>query len=462
MAGALAVVSLLCAGVAVAVGGGGSPSPTAAARVGTPLWSARRFPQTIVDAVGAGHLQHDLDGAVFGNDGCFSVTSDAGTIAQHAVDQPFVGASTQKLLTATAALAVLGPDTTFTTRAVSAADPVKGAVDRLVLVGGGDPTLSTAPFRSFELADPKNSGVAYTPLETLADAIVAKGVTRIGTLGVDDSRHETLRYLPVWPDSDRTDGQIGPLGALTVNRGFSAWTPKAVPVDDPAIFAGNQLAALLRARGVTVDGRVAHVKVPEKPVGLAEVTSAPVRDVVAGMIRSSDNLAAEGLVREIGLKVAKQGTTSAGTKAVLDTLAGLGVTTTGLNLLDGSGLSHEDRITCQALTAVLDLGDRPEFAAVSAGLPVAAQTGTLADEFQGSSLAGILRGKTGFLSGVTGLVGLLDTAHPVRFAFVVDGNFGETQAIRLRAQLAQVIARFPQSPGVDDLVPGPIPPIRPT
>ena len=95
--------------------------------------------------------------------------------------------------------------------------------------------------------DREATGTVTTPLAGLADAIVAAGVRAIpgGIMG-DDSRYDTERYLPTWKDTYRTDGEVGPLGALTVNDGFSALEPRPVPVDDPALYAAAQLTELLR------------------------------------------------------------------------------------------------------------------------------------------------------------------------------------------------------------------------
>ncbi len=455
----LLVTAAVCVVGALLAGNPAPADPIPAGSLTTPLWSARRVPQAVVDGVAARHLQADLDAGFTGNDGCFSVTDDTGPIAADAVDQPFVGASTQKLLTALASIAALGPDARLTTKVVAPAAPTGGTAGRLVLSGGGDPTLSTQAFRDHQAADPKYDGVTYTSLEALADAVVAKGISRVGALAVDDSRLDATRWNPNWPASIRAEGAIGPIGALTVNRGFSAPTGTGATVDDPAVFAGEQFATLLRARGVTVDGRVTRVKAPDDDaVEIASVASAPMSDVVGGMLRSSDNLGAEVLVREIGRKTGAGGTTEAGTRAVLDTLARLGVPTVGLVMIDGSGLSHDDRVTCRALTAALDLAHRPEYASLLDGLPVAGRTGTLADEMLGTTLVGNLRGKTGFLDGVTGLVGVVDLGRPVRFAFVVDGAFGEGQAIRLRSRLAQLIGQYPRAPAADALVPAPDPP----
>jgi D-alanyl-D-alanine carboxypeptidase/D-alanyl-D-alanine-endopeptidase (penicillin-binding protein 4) len=124
-------------------------------------------------------------------------------------------------------------------------------------------------------------------------------------------------------------------------------------------------------------------------------------------------------------------------------------------LKDGSGLDRGNRVTCTDLVATLALADRPELATISTGLPVAAQTGTLFDEFVGSPLAGRFRGKTGSLDGVTGLTGLVDLGRTIRFAFIDNGQFSETQGAILRQKVGDIIGRYPDAPAVDALVPAP-------
>ncbi|MFM8305006.1 MAG: D-alanyl-D-alanine carboxypeptidase/D-alanyl-D-alanine-endopeptidase [Actinomycetota bacterium] len=458
------VVAMLLTGAVVCgalatlpAGGGPDPAPRPPA-VATAAWSARRVPQPFVDAVGSARLQRRLDAAFGSGEGCFDVLTAATTVAARQADVPYIGASTQKLLTGAGALAVLGSDTKLTTRVLATGGVDDGTVDRMMLVGGGDPLLSTEEFRAALESDPKTAGTPSTPLESLADAVVADGVRKVGALVVVDDRYDDERYNPAWPASYRTQGQIGPVGALTVNKGFSRLKPVPVPVEDPAVAAGDAFTRLLRARGVSVGGTVQRGKVPDGAIPLAAVESAPMKDVVAEVVRSSDNLAAEMLVKEIGVRAAKEGTTSAGLAAATKRLGEMGVTMTGVTLVDGSGLGRDNRVTCRALADTVDLGARPDMVALWAGMSVAGQTGTLADELLGSGLEGRLRAKTGFLNGVTGLAGVVDNGRPLRFSFIVNGGFGETEAIRIRAALAQIIARFPEAPAPDALVPAPVAP----
>src|SRR5581483_2051437 len=214
-------------------------------------------------------------------------------------------------------------------------------------------------------------------------------------------------------------------------------------------------ARLLKERGVIIGRDADRGKAPDGAVEIAKIDSPPLSQVVGEVITARDNLGAEMLTREIGLKVSQQGTTAAGTQAIAAKLAALGLPTTNLTLVDGSGLDRGDHVTCQLLNAALDLGAKPEFRALWDGLAVAGQSGTLVDELRGSGLEGKVRAKTGSLDGVTGLVGIVEVGRPMRFAFVANGAFTELGGVDLRERIASIIATFPDAPGADALVPLP-------
>jgi D-alanyl-D-alanine carboxypeptidase/D-alanyl-D-alanine-endopeptidase (penicillin-binding protein 4) len=178
------------------------------------------------------------------------------------------------------------------------------------------------------------------------------------------------------------------------------------------------------------------------------------------MLSASDNLSAEMVLRELG---AHDGTatTAAGVQHVLAEMKKLGVDMAGAHVIDGSGLSHDDRLTCQTLMAVLALTDRPQFAAIRDGLTIAATRGTLATRFQGTPLAGNLRAKTGTLTGVSGLAGFVTADRPLTFALLLNGAFGQATGFARREAMATAIAGFPQTAGGGELVPAPNAPIPP-
>jgi D-alanyl-D-alanine carboxypeptidase/D-alanyl-D-alanine-endopeptidase (penicillin-binding protein 4) len=444
--------------LALAFSGGETQAASVGNAATTPLWSVRRVPQPVVQAVGSQHLQAALDGTAPGDGTCFLVKVGASTLAAHNQASPLLGASTQKILVAAAALSALGPDTKFTTKVVAPSAPADGAVDRLWLVGSGDPVLATGDYVAFLQSEHHTRGDATTSLEALADAIVAKGIRRIpGGVAGDDSRYDEQRYLPTWKDTYRTDGEIGPMGALTVNGGFSAWSSsRKTVVADPALNAATLLTGLLRARGVTV-GPPDHATAPHDTVDVAQVVSPDLRSIVAEMLGSSDNLTAELLTKELAVRAGyRPGTTAAGVAEIRAKLAGLGVTIDPVvKLEDGSGLSRNDRVTCGLLVDTLGLTARPEFGALFDGLAVAGQRGTLSDLFLGTPLAGALHAKTGGLDGVAGLTGVVVNGETVRFAFLDNGSFPVSHGAALFAPIAQLIDRFPDTPSVDALVPAP-------
>lgn len=430
--------------------------PVGRASIATPLWSPRRVPQPIVDAVGSQRLQARLDTTLGQTQACVVVEEGGAPIASRTPDAALLPASTEKLLTSAAALAVLGPDTHLVTRAVAAKPAQGGAIDKLFMVGGGDFLLMTPEVQALRQEIPEFRGLPTTSLADLADRIVAAGVKRIpGGIVGDDSRYEQVRYLPTWKDSYRTEGQVGPLGALTVNGGFAALRPQPVPVDDPAVFAASELGRLLEARGVSVGRGASRGTAPAGAVEVAKVESPPMSALVGEVLAASDNLGAELLTREIGLQVSKQGTTRAGTQAILAELTKLKLPTGTITLVDGSGLDRGNRVSCNLLDAVLDLGADKRFSALWSGLAVAGQSGTLINTLDGSPLDGKLRGKTGSLDGVTGLVGIIELGRSLRFAFLANGAFTEVDGVQLRALIASIIATFPDAPPADVLVPAP-------
>ena len=428
-----------------------APAPSGASRSArTPLLSARRAPAIFVDAVAADRLRKQLETLVAPVDGCVAVDDRAATLARINAGHPLAAASTQKLLVAAAALSVLGPTHHFTTRAVTESAVDGGVLNGdLVIVGGGDPVLTTA-------TDP---GPEATPLSELADAIARSGIKTVnGAIVADDSRYDRQRTVADWTPREIAEGDAGALGALVVNSGYRA----GAPASDPALDTVQQLGDLLTARNVRVTGGTIPTDraAPAGAREVARVTSPPLSAIVEQMLRDSNNETAELLTRELGFVRRHAGTTAAGTQAVKDALAQLGVPTAGVDLHDGSGLAPTDRVTCNALLGVVALSARSRFSAIDKGLPVAGRTGTLALRFTGTSLVDRLRAKTGHIAGVVGLAGVIDggarSAEP-RFAFVANGTFSTDGGARLQDEIAAAIGAYPDAPAPAELVPAPQP-----
>jgi D-alanyl-D-alanine carboxypeptidase/D-alanyl-D-alanine-endopeptidase (penicillin-binding protein 4) len=127
-------------------------------------------------------------------------------------------------------------------------------------------------------------------------------------------------------------------------------------------------------------------------------------------------------------------------------LGGLGVHLTGARIHDGSGLSRQDRLRPETLLSVLETAsaaDHPGLRAVVADLPVAGFTGSLAFRFEAGDRAGrgLVRAKTGTLTGVHALAGTVTTQDGVVLAFVaVTDRVRERDTLAARATLDRIAA----------------------
>lgn len=368
-----------------------SAASDADAVVTTRLLDYRRTPGAVAAVANAGQLRGAIEPILefLTDESCAAIAVNGLPVTALNPDLPVIPASNQKLLIALAALDVLGPDHRFIT-SVAVPPAEDGVVSGdIFLIGGGDPVLTSD---DFPIADDDQPAFSTTSLDALADAVVGAGVTRIrGTVIGDATRYDDEFFIAEWA-SDVAFVEAGPYDALLANdarvRGRSGVE------DDPAEAAAREFVRLLGNRGIRVDnGWGSGVTSTLVPV-VGTVESAPLSDIIAEMLVTSDNNTAEMLVKEIGVAVSGDGTRDAGLSAVRASLDGLGVSLDGVILRDGSGLSSQNRLTCTTVLDVLQIGaDGP----IPSSLPVAAETGTLAEEFIGSPVAGRLVAKTGTL-----------------------------------------------------------------
>jgi len=366
---------------------------------------------------------------------CLVVMDGERVLFERNPDAPVLPASTMKLLTATAVLTRIDPGTRLRTTAVAPVGPDATGTLRgdLFLFGGGDQLLGTLPYGAHFAQQPH----LLTALEVLADRVRDAGVHHVtGRIVGDDSRYDRTRYLPSWPAGYVADHEAGPLSALLVNDGAATWGPRDKAFADPAAGAAGVFAGLLRQRGVVVDGGTASGDAPPAAHEVAAMDSPTIAELVQEMLLDSNNNTAELLLRELGLRVLAQPTTEAGTRVVLDTLTRMGMPMGGVQMVDGSGLDHGDRVTCRLLTAILTTS--PVRLLVARGLPVAGQSGTLWKRFLRTPVAGHLRAKTGTLRTVEGLAGYADSmlGRSLTFAYVQNG-VGTGQGNHLQDELGR-------------------------
>jgi D-alanyl-D-alanine carboxypeptidase/D-alanyl-D-alanine-endopeptidase (penicillin-binding protein 4) len=374
-----------------------SPSPPVAGPVLTPATGSGGSPPGVAEKLLA---DPDLGGDV----GAYVVDVATGDVL---LDRDAAGARTPasvaKLATAAGALVALGPTARLQTRTVAGAQP-----GQVMLVGGGDTTLTERPA--------KNDYPRRASLTELADATAAQlriqGLATV-TVQVDDSLFSGPSVSPDWQPNYVRAGVVAPVSALTMDGGRRR-PGFAARVADPAVATGQRLARLLRDRGLSVGGQVRRATASPAAQTIATVSSPEVSSLVEEMLATSDNDLAEALIRLVAVSRDHPATFEGGTAAVAEVLTELGVPTDELALLDGSGLARGSRIAPETIGALLALaagdGADPKLRPLVTGLPVAAFSGTLAERFgpnAGRGGAGLVRAKTGTLTGVAALAGLV-------------------------------------------------------
>ena len=343
-------------------------------------------------------------------------------------DAPVTPASTTKIATAVAVLDAVGPDHVLSTEAYL----VPGQ-DRVVLRGEGDVTLTTT-------AD----SAAYPQVATLeelaertARALGAEGVDTV-SLGYDDSLFTGPDTGPGWKPNYVTEGSTATVHALMIDSG--RFSPEASGygsrVPDPPLFAAEAFAEQLEEAGITVEGSPTEERASGEPV--ASVDSPPMSALVEHMMLASDNNMAEALGRVTAISLDGEPSFDGAAAATHQVMEGLGVR--GVRLSDNSGLSTENRITPRALVELLRLAasdDRPDLNAAITGLPTANSTGTLASGGRYSAYstahegAGLVRGKTGTLNGVSTLAGTVHDQEGNLFLFAFMANHPQAVGSRL-------------------------------
>lgn len=303
-------------------------------------------------------------------------------------DASLIPASNEKLAITYAALVELGTSYRFRTEVLSSGyqDGATWHGD-VYLKGFGDPTLS-----SLDLA-------------RLAAQLKQTGIRHIdGRILGDESWFDRVRTAPGWKPSFYLF-ESPPLSALAVDH---AVYENHIALQ-PALAAAGRFKQVLLARGITSHQATVGRAAPDD-YGLAQVESAPLPQVLMSLDRTSDNFAAELILKELGAEVGEGGTTAAGSAVVVRVLRAAGVPLAGVRIVDGSGLSVSDRLTPRALATLLRLvwSDGDLRRAFVGALPVAGVSGTLQDRMQRGPAHRVVHAKTGttdLASTLSGFVG---------------------------------------------------------
>lgn len=392
-------------------------------------------------------------------------------IYSHNASTPMIPASNMKLITTAAALKYLGPDFLYQTRV--------GLVgNSLAVIGSGDPLLGdkvTAERQSF---DPR------WMLKDIAQQLQAANVASVNDVIVDSTIFDDERVHPNWPKDELNRWYACEVSGLNYNgncieiiaetiggkveltldpqtayvRIINKCTPASKPpdtvwgtrqagsnvitvlgtchrqcqpirvsIDRPPGFLGFLLAEELRRSGIVVTGQLV-----EKEVTSAEqfksvaVYRSSLWDVFERCNRDSLGLAAEALLKTIAASkqpTGKGGSWPAGQQLISQYLLSLGIPSDQFVIDDGSGLSEKNRLSTNAISAVLlDLYKGPDWRHYKETLAVGGIDGTASKWFNEPKYKGKVFGKSGYIEGVKSFSGVCSTAAGDRIFSIITNN----------------------------------------
>lgn len=411
-------------------------------------------------------------------------------------DLPLKPASVLKLLTTAAAIRHLGADFTYQTELYLAGDElwVRGAGDP----GLGDPRLEERGGRPLDRL-----------FDEWAHAIAGRGATSISRIVIDDSIFDAVHRHPDWPAAQADRWYQAPVGGVNINDNCldAAWslrgehvalrlrppTPddfyrnrlrpgaktaarvqrpadgdvfefigtvagggsfQPTAVGDPTVFFGHVLRYALQQRGIDAGGPVVRRRLTAEAIAgatLIAIHRTALEDVLWRCNAFSQNLFAECLIKSLaayeagGRRGDAPGSWDAGVRVVAREMERLGVDLRGASVRDGSGLSHENRVTARQVVAVLAAMHRgPSAQPFLDSLAQPGQPGTMRSQFADRRLLGRLRGKTGTIQGVKALAGLIDATDGGTLGFALLVNGAAPDALPL--ELCRVLAGAGPSP----------------
>ena len=434
--------------------------------------------------------------------------ADGREVVNLAGDTPVMPASNQKLLTSGAALLLLGPNFDFQTRLLRDGDrlTVVGDGDPSF----GDPEMLANV--TFTAADgTKQKGMTIDALLALwTDAVRASGMTSVRELVVDDRVFERSSCHVDWPVDQLNEAYCAEVSGLNFHanridfwavpsprgaeitriepacsfvpvrnattpgktrkdalwiqrepdsnaftvRGFIRQplkAPVSVSLDAPSAFFGELLAERLRKAGVTVAS--VRLAAADDPAPTGTPVGAVIRTPIAAVLRrcnvDSNNLYAECLLKRLGRQASgAPGSWANGCEALERLVSSRVGGAAGLDAVDGSGLSRENRVTASLLSGWVShlMHESAVARPFLDSLAVGGVSGTVDKRFRDldPDLA-VVRCKTGYIHGVCSLSGVVDCAngHQPTFSVICNGFEGDgvSKAKQLQEAVAKAIAR---------------------
>tara|TARA_Y100001970_G_scaffold33139_1_gene41104 strand:- start:18481 stop:19953 length:1473 start_codon:yes stop_codon:yes gene_type:complete len=440
--------------------------------LGTPVFSLRRAPELLTSPLAAQQLEENLSDLVgsLPDSSCFAISAGGEELFEFQKQIPLNPGGIQKIITAYAALAQLGPDYQYET--VISADRETDADGNLLssdlyVFGGGDPVIRTDAF--MELLPE-----AYSPIRTSADemADLTVGINILfiqGAVVVNESRYDEERTVVGWDQELKESADIGSLSASLLDGGFDGLKQNysqqrgenpspLVPSANPAKRFAANFDDLLEARGVIILQAAKEINNVEQSslVELLTIKSPRLDQIAKQMITNDDNVTAEMVLKEIGFSRTGQGSSGSGLVSLPEILATNNLPNTELLLIDGSGLSHDNQATCGLFQDILQ--DNKYGATLKEALPLVGVEGIVSNTLLGTPFESNLVAHTYFESDRGAMAGSYTTPQGLEMTITYIANYDDTESAESIHQeflngLAPILSEFSGGKTLEEMGP---------
>lgn len=308
--------------------------------------------------------------------------SDNNVIGSHNISTPLIPASIMKSVTTAALLNKVGPNYRYHT-GIFIDGPLDMGILRgnLVIVGACDPSVNS-------MSEPYGQNI----IEEITDALRLAGINKIeGKIIIDESEFAGSPRPDSWMAADFRESYGTGIHAFNFENNARGGRS----VENPSSVFISRLKSALAKEMISID---------EKDLGIGKRTqifdhvSPPIDEIMRSCMMRSDNMFAEAMLRTYGKLEGKDGSTPSAANREYAFWVERKMPMEGVEIIDGSGLSRQNRVTAEFMNGILTQmsGD----ATYASFFPLAGQEGTLKKFLAETPLDSYIAMKTGSMKGI--------------------------------------------------------------
>lgn len=288
------------------------------------------------------------------------------------------------------------------------------------------------------------SRIAGSPADVRADA--GEEVTIKIDNQVKTSKRGTKTFIELLPPIKSAETEFVVSGRIPITSKKQE-TERHVSL--PPLYFAEGLISILKEQRAYIAGGIYRGKQPKTAKLVYDYKSPPLSEILKGMNKFSNNFIAEQLLKDLGaIYVGTPGNTTKGVAVLKKYLSLLGITPTSHTLVNGSGLTYENRLSAEQITLVIQdmYKNKKAWPAFRDSLSIAGKDGTLRKRYRRGPLAGKLMAKTGTINGVRAIAGIVPAPNGKLYAFaiLVNSNRNIWDFHKLKDKILMALATIKQ------------------